>query len=59
MEDTQHMCRIRVNLGVIFKAVEMDEIIREREQREENGEGAEDEALTFKRQEGDAMEQRN
>lgn len=55
MEDTQHMCRVRVPLEVIFEAVEMDEIIWEREQREENDEGAEDGALTFKGQEGDAM----
>ena len=34
MEDTQHTCRIRVHLKVIFEAVEMDEIIRERQQRE-------------------------
>lgn len=35
----------------------MDEIIRGREQREENYEGAEDGAVTFKGQEGDEMEQ--
>ena len=60
MEDTQHMCRIRVHLfiylfiffrvhlEVMFETVEMDEIIREREQRDENDEGAEDGVLTFK-----------
>lgn len=56
MEDTQHMCGIRVHLEVIFEAVEMDDIIREKEQREENDEGAEGGGLTFKGQEGDGME---
>lgn len=42
---------------MICEAVEMDELIREREKREENDEGAEDGPSTFKGQEGDETEQ--
>lgn len=55
MEGTQHTCRIRVSFKGVIDAVEMGEIIREREQREGNDEGAEDGALQG--QEEDGMEE--
>lgn len=48
MEDTQQTCRVRVHLKLRFKAVEMDGITREREQREGEDAGLSMEPMCLK-----------
>ena len=48
MEDTQQTCRVRVHLKLRFKAVEMDGITREREQREGEDAGLSTEPICLK-----------